>query len=299
MLSGVLVLGVNAWMQLPVGFEMEGRRVIATDPFAILRQPLWFHMAWHSTLACYMAVAFAVAGWYAWRTLHVHRDAYTRAALLAAMTVGAVAAILQPLSGDFLAKTVFKTQPAKFAAMEGQFKTERHAPLRIGGWPDTETEVTRYAIEIPNGLSYLATRDPAAEVPGLDQVPKADWPNVEITHLAFQIMVGAGMALVAVSAWFWCAYFLGRGAILERRSLLWAVTLAAPFGFIGLEAGWFVTEVGRQPWIIQQVMRTTDAVTPASGVPTMFFTFTALYALLSVTVIVLLRRIAGSPREMA
>ena len=128
------------------------------------------------------------------------------------MTVGAVAAILQPLSGDFLAKAVFKTQPAKFAAMEGQFKTQRHAPLRIGGWPDTEAEVTRYAIEIPGGLSFLATGDPAAEVPGLDQVPKADWPNVEITHLAFQIMVGAGMALVAVSAWFWCGLLLTREA---------------------------------------------------------------------------------------
>jgi len=299
MLSGVLVLGVNAWMQQPVGFEMEGGRVVATDPFAILRQPLWFHMAWHSTLACYMAVAFAVAGWYAWRTLGGHRDAYTRAALLVAMSVGAVAAILQPLSGDYLAKAVFKTQPAKFAAMEGQFKTERYAPLRIGGWPDTESEVTRYALEIPNGLSFLATGNPAAEVPGLDRVPKADWPNVEITHLAFQVMVGTGMAMLAVSSWFWWAYLLRPVAILERRSLLWAVTLAAPLGFIGLEAGWFVTEVGRQPWIIQQVMRTSDAVTPVSGVPAMFFAFTALYALLSVTVILLLRRIAGSSREGA
>src|SRR5436190_8714134 len=163
MLSGGLVLGVNAWMQQPVGFEMEGDRVIATDPLAILRQPLWFYMALHSTLACYMAVSFAAAGWYAWRALRGDRDAYTRAALLIAMTVAAFSAVLQPLSGDSLAKFVFKTQPVKFAAMEGQFKSQRYAPLRIGGWPDTEAEVTRYAIEIPGGLSFLATRDPAAE----------------------------------------------------------------------------------------------------------------------------------------
>src|SRR5262245_21919629 len=144
MLSGILVLGVNAWMQQPVGFEMEGNRVIATDPLAILRQPLWLYMALHSTLACYLAVGFAVAGWYTWRALRGQREAYTRAGLLIAMSVAGVAAALQPLSGDWLAKYVFQTQPVKFAAMEGQFQSQRHAPLRIGGWPDTEGQVTRY-----------------------------------------------------------------------------------------------------------------------------------------------------------
>jgi cytochrome d ubiquinol oxidase subunit I len=297
MLSGILVLGVNAWMQQPVGFEMDGGRVIATDPMAILRQPLWLYMALHSTLACYLAVAFGAAGWYAWRMLRGERNDYTRAALLIAMSVAAISAIVQPISGDSLAKYVFKTQPVKFAAMEGQFQSQRYAPLRIGGWPDTKAEVTRYAIEIPGGLSFLATHDPAAEVPGLDRVPKSDWPNVEVTHFAFQIMVGAGTALMVVSVWFWLAYSRGRDRLFERKALLWAVAIVGPLGFIGLEAGWFVTEVGRQPWIIQHVMRTRDAVTPVSGVPAMFFAFAALYALLGVTVIVLLRRIAAAPHE--
>ncbi len=297
MLSGILVLGVNAWMQQPVGFEMDGGRVVATDPVAILRQPLWFYMALHSTLACYMAVGFAAAGWYAWRMLRGDRNSYTRAALLIAMSVAAIAAVLQPASGDSLAKFVFKTQPVKFAAMEGQFKSQQYAPLRIGGWPDAEAETTRYAIEIPGGLSLLATHDPAAEVPGLDRVPKSDWPNVEITHFAFQIMVGAGLALMVISVWFWLAYLRSRERAFERRALLWAVALGGPLGFIGLEAGWFVTEVGRQPWIIQHVMRTRDAVTPVSGVPAMFGAFAALYVLLGVTVIVLLRRIAAAPRD--
>jgi cytochrome bd ubiquinol oxidase subunit I len=297
MLSGILVLGVNAWMQQPVGFVMEAGRVVATDPLAILRQPLWLYMAVHSTLACYMSVAFAVAGWYAWRLLRGDRSGHARAALLAAMIVGTIGAALQPLSGDSLAKFVFKTQPVKFAAMEGQFRTERGAPLRIGGWPDADAGVTRYAIDVPGGLSFLATGNSKAEVPGLDQVPKSDWPNVEITHLAFQIMVGSGTVLLLVSAWFWAAYLFSRVEIAERRWLLTAIMIAAPLGFVGLEAGWFVTEVGRQPWIIQHVMRTSEAVTPAAGVPAMFFTFAGLYALLGATVVVLLWRIAATPRD--
>jgi len=297
MLSGILVLGVNAWMQQPVGFELEGTRVVSTDPLAILRQPLWFYMAVHSTLACYMSVGFAVAGWYAWRAVRGDCSPYTRSALVLSMAIASACAVLQPLSGDGLAKFVFKTQPVKFAAMEGQFKSQSYAPLRIGGWPDTDAEVTRYAIEIPGGLSYLATHDRAAEVPGLDRVPKTDWPNVEITHLAFQVMVGAGTILMAASLWFWIAYLRSGGSIAGNRPLLWVITLCMPLGFIALEAGWFVTEIGRQPWIIQQVMRTSDAVTPAAGVPGMFFAFTALYLLLGTTVMALLRRIATHPRD--
>jgi cytochrome d ubiquinol oxidase subunit I len=180
--------------------------------------------------------------------------------------------------------------------MEGQFHTETHAPLRIGGWPDEDAGVTRFALEIPGGLSFLAASDPATEVPGLDRVPRRDWPNVGLAHLAFQIMVGAGTALLGLSAWFALTCFRRREAILQSRTLLWAVTLAMPLGFVGLEAGWFVTEVGRQPWIIQGVMRTSDAVTPAAGVLELFLAFTLLYLVLGVTVVGLLKRIAaGSP----
>jgi cytochrome d ubiquinol oxidase subunit I len=185
----------------------------------------------------------------------------------------------------------------KFAAMEGQFKTERRAPLRIGGWPDEDALATRYAIEIPGGLSYLAAHDPAAEVPGLDRVPKDDWPNVAITHFAFQAMVGSGVALVALSAWFWLAYARNGRRLFDRSLLLKALVLASPLGFIGLEAGWFVTEVGRQPWIIQGVLRTREAVTPAAGVSLMFYVFSLLYLLLAVTLVVLLFRLAAAPPE--
>lgn len=299
MLSGIFVLGVNAWMQQPVGFEMEGSQVVVTDPIAIFRQPLWFYMAWHSSLACYMSVGFAVAGWYAWRLLRGAAEETARTGLVVAMLVGSVSAVLQPLSGDLLAKYVYRTQPAKFAAMEGQFETQRGAPLRIGGWPDVEDRATRGAIEVPRGLSFLAAGDFNAEVRGLNDIPRSDWPNVEMTHLAFQIMVASGGALLAMSAWFWFAWRRTRGGLADRKWLLRALVLAAPLGFLGLEAGWFVTEVGRQPWIIVGVMRTSDAVTPAAGVTEMFLAFTALYALLGTTVVVLLRRIAMSSAATA
>jgi cytochrome d ubiquinol oxidase subunit I len=294
MLSGILVLGVNAWMQQPVGFEMAKGEITVSDPIAIFKQPLWFYMAWHSTLACYMSVAFVVAGWYARAALRGRRDEYVRSALAVAMSVGAVSAILQPLSGDLLAKFVFRTQPVKFAAMEGQFKTQTYAPLRIGGWPDEEAGETRMAIEIPGGLSFLAASNAAAEVRGLEDTPRALWPNVEITHMAFQVMVGAGMALMGLSAWFWWTYLRRRDQLLEQRWVLRAAMFAMPLGFIGLESGWFVSEVGRQPWIIHGVMKSADAVTPASGVVGMFIAFSMLYALLGVTVVALLRRLAIS-----
>jgi cytochrome d ubiquinol oxidase subunit I len=266
--------------------------VTVSDPIAIFKQPLWFYMAWHSTLACYLSVAFAVAGWYAYRLLRGQNDRYTRAGLVAAMILGGTTALLQPLSGDLLAKYVFKTQPVKFAAMEGQFKTETGAPLRIGGWPNEETKTTTMAIEIPGGLSFLATGDTSAEVVGLEDFPRDEWPSVELTHTAFQIMVGSGTVLMLVSVWFWIAWLRSRENIGQHRWLMIALCIAAPFGFIGLESGWVVTEAGRQPWIIHQVMRTHDTVTPAEGVLGMFIAFTLLYALLGVTVIVLLRKLA-------
>jgi cytochrome bd ubiquinol oxidase subunit I len=293
MLSGILVLGVNAWMQLPVGFTLENGQVIVTDPIAIFRQIGWVHMAIHSTLACAIAVAFSVSAIYARAALRGNTDAYVRSAIRCSMLIGAIAAVLQPLSGDFLAKFVFQTQPVKFAAMEGQFATQKSAPLRIGGWPDPEAGLTRWAIEIPGGLSFLATHDFQAVVPGLDQVPVEDRPNVELTHFAFQIMVGGGMVLIALAAWFWWQDL--RGIDWTRsRGLLHCMVISGPLGFLSLQAGWFVTEVGRQPWTINGILRTSESVTTAQGIPAMFFAFTVLYLLLGVTTIMLLLRLRRS-----
>jgi cytochrome d ubiquinol oxidase subunit I len=304
-LSGVLVLGVNSWMQQPVGLVIENGRIVSADPLAVFTQYGWFTMGLHSTLSCYIAVGFAVAGVYAWGWLKGKRDAYHASALKIAMAVGAITAILQPVSGDLLAKFVFHTQPAKFASMEGQFKTETHAPLRLGGWPDVEAGETRYALEVPGGLSFMATGDPAANVPGLNDIPRENWPNVHVTHLAFQVMVGLGMALMALGAWFWISWWRKKEGALESRWLVRTLVVAASFGFIALEAGWIVTEVGRQPWVIQpnaangfSGLRTADAVTPASGVPFLFFGFTLLYLVLAAITVLLLRGLSGGGHEV-
>lgn len=297
--SGFFILGVNAWMQLPVGFELdEAGRIVVTDPIAIFKQYAWVVMVIHSTLSCYIAVGFAVAAVYTVSWLRGRRDAYVKSAIKTAMAVGAVTAILQPLSGDFLAKFVYDTQPAKFAAMEGQYETQAYAPLRIGGWPNDEAGRTDYAIEIPGGLSFLATHDPAAVVRGLNDIPPEDRPNVHLTHLAFQVMVGIGMLLVIVSAWFWLGYWRRKEAVLDNRLLTTLLLACGPLAFVALEAGWIVTEVGRQPWVINGYLRTRDAVTTAQGVQQMFYGFTVLYVVLAVTVVVLLRRLRdASPAQ--
>lgn len=290
MVSGLLILGVNSWMQLPVGFTLdEAGKVLVTDPIAIFKRPAWVYMAVHSTLSCYMAVGFAVGAIYATGWLRGRRDAYHRSAINVAMAVGAVAALLQPISGDFLAKFVFQTQPAKFAAMEGQFVTQTHAPLRIGGLPDVQTGRTRLAIEIPAMLSVLAGYSPGTEVKGLNDIPRDNWPPVEITHIAFQIMVGLGMFLLAVSAWYWVGRWRGGEDVLGGRALPLAIVVGGPMGFIALQAGWFVTEVGRQPWVIQGILRTSASVTPAAGVVQVLYGFTAMYIVLGATVVWLLR----------
>jgi cytochrome d ubiquinol oxidase subunit I len=210
-----------------------------------------------------------------------------------------VSALLQPISGDVSARQVAEQQPVKLAAMEGQFRTERGAPLRIGGWPDEETETVCCALEIPYGLSLLAFHDPHAEVRGLDMVPRTDWPPVRIVHVAFQVMVGCGSALSAVAA---LGLFLAwrRRGLPDQRWFLRLLVACGPLGFIALEAGWTVTEVGRQPWIVHGVLRTADAVTPMPGLVVPLVTFTAVYLLLSFVVIATLRRqVFMSPRIAA
>src|SRR5690606_21818627 len=209
-LSGILVVAVNAWMQVPVGFELDGSGNFTNiDPLATFRSPVWIDMAIHSTLSCYIAVSFAVAGVYAWGMLKGRRDDYHRAGIVIPMIVGTVAALLQPISGDFMGRNAGKYQPIKLAAMESHFETERGAPLVLGGIPDQEAGETRYAIEVPYLLSLLATHDPNGEVKGLNDFPRDEWPNVLVTHLAFQLMVGCGVLLILLGLWYWIAWWRG------------------------------------------------------------------------------------------
>jgi cytochrome d ubiquinol oxidase subunit I len=266
-----------------------------------MMNPAAFTEILHMMLAAYAATGFIVAGIHAFMLLRDPRNLFHRRAIAIALAVGGAAAVLQPLSGDRLAKVVARNQPAKLAAFEGQFETKKRAPLRIGGLPDERAGVTRYAIEIPYGLSLLAYGDPQAIVRGLRDFPEDERPPAAIVHVAFQMMVACGFAMMGVAIWGarrrWRARGTGGDAWLDSRWFLCALVAASPLGFFAIEAGWTVTEIGRQPWIIYGVMRTADAVTPMPGLIVPFITFTLLYIFLAViTVWLLLRQVAASPR---
>lgn len=289
--SSVLVSAANAWMQNPVGVETLMANPEQMNAAIIFANPTWPIMAIHSTISCYAATGFAVAGLYAWRMLKGKADALGRSAISIAMAMALLAAVVMPITGDHSAKRVAAAQPEKLAAMEALFTTQERAPLLIGGIPDPETGQVRYKIELPGFLSYLAYGRFGAEVKGLDRVPREEWANVPLVHATFQIMVGAGMAMVVAGLYFaWVSWRRPEQLTADRR-LLWSLVIASPLGFIALEAGWITTEVGRQPWTVWKVMSTAEAVTPATGIMTSVLGFTALYAALAVVMVILLRRL--------
>lgn len=296
--SGVFVVFANAWMNTPAGFELVDGQPVNIRPLEAMLNPSSFQMSVHMLIAAYASVGFAVGGIHAYALLRNRGNLFHRRALELGLLVGGVAAVAQPLSGDLLAKAVARNQPVKMAAMEGQFETEWRAPLRIGGWPDVEARRTPYALEIPGMMSFLAHGDFNAPVRGLNEFPREEWPPVAGVHLSFQIMVAAGMAMVAVALWgAWRKW--RRRPLEDSRKFLWAVVACAPLGLIAVEAGWFVTELGRQPWIIQGVMRTSEAVTPMPGLIVPFLGFSFLYLVLAWVVIMLMvRQVRESPEAL-
>lgn len=287
--SGILVVAANSWMNSPAGFDFVNGQYLHIDPMKAMFNAAWFEQALHMSIAAFAATGFAVAGVHALMILRKKNAKFHYMAFRIAIVFAAVAAILQPLSGDISAKSVAKRQPAKLAAMEAHFKTERNAPLIIGGIPDTKNKTVNYAIKIPGMLSFMTYDDFNAAVTGLDRIPEKDQPPVAITHYAFQVMVGLGMLMLALSLLYFFALFKRK----KWFSATWFLRLfvaAIPLGFIALEAGWTVTEVGRQPWIIQGVMRTADAVTPMPGIRYTFYLFTVVYLSLSLVVIFMLYR---------
>lgn len=287
--SGILVVAANGWMNSPTGFDYVDGKYINIDPIKAMFNDAWLTQSLHMTLAAFAATGFAVAGIHALMLLKNQNKDFHMKAFKIAIVYGGVAAILQPLSGDLSAKDIAERQPAKLAAMEAHFETSKRAPLLIGGIPDEESKEVNYAIKIPGALSFLAHGDFNAEVVGLDQFPEEEHPPVLITHVAFQIMVGLGMVLVSLSLLFFISNWKKKNW-LTKRWFLWLFVLATPLGFIAVEAGWTVTEVGRQPWIIYGFMKTKDAVTPMPGIYYSFMIFMAVYISLSFIVTFLLYR---------
>ncbi len=287
--SGILVVAANGWMNAPTGFDYVDGKFLNVDPMAAMFNDAWFTQALHMTLAAFVATGFAVAGIHAILLMRGKNNPLHRSALKIALSLGAVAAILQPLSGDISAKDVAQRQPAKIAAMEAHFHTESFAPLILGGIPDEDNKIVNYAIKIPGGLSFLAHGDFNAEVIGLDRIPEDEHPPVLITHLAFQIMVACGMILMMTGI-LWLFGQWRKKAFVDSRWFLTLLAFLTPLGFIAVEAGWVVTEVGRQPWIIYGIMKTRDGMTPMPGIVYSFWLYTFIYLSLSGIVTLLLIR---------
>ena len=294
LLSAMFVTLVNGWMNTPTGFVLANGKFTNIRPFTAMLNPAGGPEAVHMILAAYTAAGFATAGVHGWLYLRRGRNRFDEVAIGIALAVGGTAVLLQGLSGDALARMVAATQPAKLASLEGQFTTEAGAPLRIGGLPYPRERVTKYALEIPDGLSLLAFHNPNAVVKGLDQVHESDWPNVRIVHLSFQTMVGCGSILCVVSL---AAFWLHRKRKLFFRPVIRLIVLFSPLGFVALESGWMVTELGRQPWVIYQILRTRDAVTSLPNISVTFTVMTITYLILGIITTWLLgKHVIASPQ---
>jgi cytochrome d ubiquinol oxidase subunit I len=288
--SAAFVVCANAWMNHPEGYDVDPvTGALTIRPWEAMLNAAAPGQVLHMNVAAMVAIGFAATGVHA---LYLRREpdsAFHRRALPVALALAIVAALAQPLTGHVVAEHTARAQPVKLAAAEAQWETMRGAPLTLLGWPDEATETTSWSIEIPYLLSILAFGDADAEVKGLKEVPPADRPPVAVVHVAYQVMLGLGTAMAGLS-------FAAAVTWLRRREAptgpgwLLAYIVMAPAGLIAIEAGWTVTEVGRQPWVIYGVMRTADAVTPVAGIPVTLVAYAVLYAFLGVITVLLLRR---------
>jgi cytochrome bd ubiquinol oxidase subunit I len=297
--SAGFVTTANAWMNMPTGFRMDNGKVVDVQPLVAMFSPPWLVEVLHTTLAAYVVAGFGAAAICAWallrnganeRSVAAKRIDQIRAGMTIAMVVATVAIPLQILVGDVIARFDAENEPAKFAAMEALFHTRREAPITIGGIVTADS--VRFGIQIPGALSFLATFDPHAEVAGLDRVAVGDRPPVPIVHYSFDTMVGSA-SLMLLIAFAWTVVTLRKRA--APRWLLIGIAVSGPLSVIAMEAGWFVTEFGRQPWIARGLLRTTDAVTVAPGLDVQFYAFSVVYVILAATCWWLLRRLGKAP----
>jgi cytochrome d ubiquinol oxidase subunit I len=289
-LSGVLVVAVNSFMNSPQGFTLDAQgRLLSVDLYQAFFTPAFPTQASHMLVSAYTSVGFAVLGIHAWSLRRRPNNRFHAAALKLVLPLLIVAMPLQMLTGDLAAKHIAEHQPSKLAAAEALWQTQQGAPFLIGGIPLEGGRRVVGGIHVPKVLSFLAFGDFDAKVIGLEDIPANERPPVLITHLAFQIMIACGSAMFAVSLW--GAWLLWKKRRIERdRRFLLVAMLSGPLGMIAVEAGWTVTEVGRQPWIIRGYMLVSEAVTPMPGLWVSLLTSIVVYLFLGVVVAVLLYR---------
>ncbi|HXD54393.1 MAG TPA: cytochrome ubiquinol oxidase subunit I [Solirubrobacteraceae bacterium] len=297
MAGSLMVISVNAWMQHPSGFHYSGGHVSDVHPLAALfgNSFLWNELV-HMYLAGFIVTGFLLATPYALKRLRGTWGRYERTAFAIPVAVAAVVSPVQVLVGDWAARDVATEQPTKLAALEGLAHTTRGAPEHLLGWYADGR--VKFGIAIPKLLSLLAFHDPNATVQGLDAVPAAQRPPVNIERISFQLMVAIGTGLALLGAWFLLAAWRRRSLPASHWFYL-AATAAGPLSVVALIAGWVVTEVGRQPWVVYHVMTTSEAVTNAGGIPVGYGLLAATYVLVAGAVAWVLRRLAAAPLKLA
>ncbi|MEA3019697.1 MAG: cytochrome bd ubiquinol oxidase subunit, partial [Actinomycetota bacterium] len=294
--SAWFVVTANAWMNQPRGFDVNGylatRRVTHVDPIKAMFNPAVPVQTTHMVLAAFMVSGFATASVYAARWLRGRRDRYDALAFLLPFTIAVIVTPVQIGVGDWAARFIGHNQPVKLAAAEGLNTTQSHAPLSIGALYIGGR--LHGGIEIPGGLSFLLGDHTATVVHGLDAAAPADRPPVPVVHSAFEAMVAIGFFLLGLGGWFGVLWWRRR-VVPANRAFLVAAIAAGPLAVVALECGWVVTEVGRQPWIVYGVMRVRDAVTTAPNIRVGYFVLLAVYSLMTVATVFVLRRQARQP----
>jgi len=291
-LSGIggtlAVVAANAWMNQPGGFDLgKDGRVSSVRPLEVIFNHAFWYEAVHMLLAAYLVAGFLVASIYAMGMLRGRRDRYHRLGFVIPFTVAAIAMPLQIFVGDLAARAVFHDQPTKFAAIEIVPETGSEIPETIGGWYE-DGKVVGPRIEIPGLASLLSGYSVDTTIKGLNRVPERDRPPVNVVHLAWDVMIGLAFALLALVGWYVVLRRRGRDLAVSRAFLI-AASAAGVASVVCMEAGWVVTEVGRQPWVVYKLLRTEDAVTRADGVWVSLGTVLVLYALVGVATVLVLR----------
>jgi cytochrome d ubiquinol oxidase subunit I len=302
LVSATWILASNSWMQTPQGYAIIDGRVVPTDWLAVIWNPSFPYRLVHMTVAAYLATALVVGAAGAWHLLRGRDDKAIRTMTSMAMWMLLLVAPVQILIGDLHGLNTLEHQPAKLAAIEGHWENRpgQGVPLTLIGWPDMERELNHFAIEVPHLGSLLLTHSWDGQFRGLKSFPRSDRPNATVVFWSFRVMVGLGLLMLALGVWsLWARW---RGTLYRSRPLLRSAVAMAPAGLIAILAGWMTTEAGRQPWVVYDVMRTADAVSPHDagqlGISLVLFVV-VYFVLFGAGTLYVLRILARGPAEQA